>query len=150
MGFLNIITGPIKGILDGAAGIIGKFVASPQEKAEAQLALMQLQVEFTEKMAACEAEFATQQAAVIQSEAKGESFLQRNWRPILMLTFTAIIAWNYMMVPIVGAFTSTLHPAEIPPDMWTLLKLGVTGYITGRSAEKIAETVIPAFAAGKK
>jgi hypothetical protein len=36
----------------------------------------------------------------------------------------------------------------IPPDMWDLLKLGVGGYVMGRSAEKVAPGIISAFKGG--
>ena len=29
----------------------------------------------------------------------------------------------------------------LPPDMWTLMKIGLGGYVTGRSAEKIAKVM---------
>lgn len=70
-------------------------------------------------------------ASIIAAEAGGKSWLQRNWRPLLMLTFTYIIAHNYIISPMFS-FTRL----EIPPDMWELLKLGMGGYILGRSAEK--------------
>lgn len=70
-------------------------------------------------------------ASIIVAEAQGESWLQRNWRPLLMVLFGAIVANNYVLVPIFGA-----PAADIPPDMWDLLKLGVGGYVVGRSAEK--------------
>lgn len=38
--------------------------------------------------------------------------------------------WNIFNTP----------PADIPPDMWDLLKLGVGGYVVGRSAEKSIKT----------
>lgn len=70
-------------------------------------------------------------ANVIMAEANGESWLQRNWRPLLMLLFGVIIANNFLIVPLFST-----PKAEIPPDMWDLLKLGVGGYVMGRSAEK--------------
>ncbi|MCS7280543.1 MAG: hypothetical protein NZ583_02795 [Desulfobacterota bacterium] len=33
-----------------------------------------------------------------------------------------------------------LPSLEIPPDMWTLLEIGIGGYVVGRSAEKIVKT----------
>jgi len=81
------------------------------------------------------------QASVIIAEAKGESWLQKNWRPLLMAMFGAIIANNYIMFPYIQLFFGPEFAIQlvIPPDMWGLLKLGVSGYIVGRSAEKIAE-----------
>lgn len=70
-------------------------------------------------------------AAIIQAEAQGESWLQRNWRPMLMCLFGLIVANNYMAAPMFGT-----PRAEIPPDMWDLLKLGIGGYVLGRSVEK--------------
>lgn len=70
-------------------------------------------------------------AGVIVAEARGESWLQRSWRPLLMVLFGVIVANNYLVVPLFGT-----PVAEIPPDMWDLLKLGVGGYVVGRSAEK--------------
>ncbi|MCW9035572.1 MAG: holin family protein [Alphaproteobacteria bacterium] len=70
-------------------------------------------------------------ASIIIAEAQGESWLQRNWRPMLMCLFGVIIANNYLIVPLLGT-----PLAEIPSDMWDLLKLGLGGYVIGRSAEK--------------
>jgi len=70
-------------------------------------------------------------ASVIRSEATGESWLQRNWRPMLMCLFGVIVANNYIVVPLFGT-----PNADIPPDMWDLLKLGIGGYVVGRSVEK--------------
>ncbi len=71
------------------------------------------------------------QAKIITAEAEGKSWLQRNWRPILMLTFTYVVAHNYIIAPLFS-----LPHLELPPDMWELLKLGIGGYIIGRSVEK--------------
>lgn len=127
---------PITGILTAANDLIGRFVTDPTQKLQAQLELARLQTDATLKLADLDVQFATQQAAVIQTEAKSESWMTRNWRPVLMLTFTFIIAWNYIIVPIVGAFTPNLHPAVLTQDMWDLLKIGVGGYIASRGIEK--------------
>lgn len=71
------------------------------------------------------------QARIITAEAGGQSWLQRNWRPLLMLTFTYVVAHNYIIAPVFS-----LVRLDVPPDMWELLKLGVGGYIIGRSVEK--------------
>ncbi|GAB6052897.1 hypothetical protein JCM17960_17170 [Magnetospira thiophila] len=72
-----------------------------------------------------------QAASIIVAEANGESWLQRNWRPMLMCLFGIIIANNYIVSPITGSPSMPL-----PPDMWELLKIGVGGYVVGRSVEK--------------
>lgn len=74
-------------------------------------------------------------AQIIVAEAQGDSWLQRNWRPLLMVMFGVIIANNYLIVPIFRT-----PAADIPPDMWDLLKLGLGGYVVGRTVEKGLKT----------
>lgn len=76
------------------------------------------------------------QTQIIVAEAQGTSWLQRNWRPGLMGLFGVIIANNYIFNPWLNALFGLDVVMQIPPDMWDLLKLGVSGYIVGRSVEK--------------
>lgn len=81
------------------------------------------------------------QMKVILAEATGESWLQRNWRPLLMTVIVVIVANNYLLAPYLGAiFGVGLHLA-LPEQLWNLMTLGVGGYIAGRSGEKIAGTL---------
>ena len=77
---------------------------------------------------------------VIISETTGHSWLQRNWRPITMLVFVYIIAHNFIIAPLFN-----LKYLPIPPDMWGLLKIGMGGYIFGRTVEKVAPSVKDIF-----
>ena len=82
------------------------------------------------------------QKSVLLGEIQGESWLQRNWRPTVMLMFTAIIANNFIVFPYLSLFDATneyVTQLELPSYMWDCLKLGLSGYIVGRSAEKIAQ-----------
>jgi hypothetical protein len=73
---------------------------------------------------------------IILAEARGESWLQRNWRPLLMLTCIAIIANNYVLYPYVKAIFGWGVALDLPESLWELLKIGVGGYVVGRSLEK--------------
>jgi hypothetical protein len=75
------------------------------------------------------------QVSILTAEANG-SKLQRNWRPILMLSFGFIIIYEYFISKVFG-----LPDANLPERFWNLLELGMGGYVVGRSVEKIAETV---------
>ena len=77
-------------------------------------------------------------ANIILAEAKSESWLARNWRPLLMLIVVLIIANNYLFVPYANAFFNWGILLELPDALWTLLTIGVGGYTVGRSAEKVA------------
>ena len=88
-----------------------------------------------------EIQFVSYQRDIITAEAKSQSSLARNWRPITMLTFVAIILNNFLVFPYIDLFfPGKAVQLPIPPDMWNLLKLGITGYILGRSAEKGIES----------
>lgn len=101
--------------------------AEARARAQAELTQSLLQGELKELEAA---------AAVIRAEAEGESWLQRNWRPMLMCVFGAIVANNYILAPYMQALFSFSVELEVPEPMWELLNLGVGGYILGRSGEK--------------
>jgi len=77
------------------------------------------------------------QAGIVKGEVKGESWLQRNWRPLLMLIVIIIIANNYIIVPYLSAFTDSVTVLELPKGLWALLNIGVGGYVGGRSVEKV-------------
>jgi formate/nitrite transporter FocA (FNT family) len=64
---------------------------------------------------------------------------------MVMLQFAFIIGYNHIIAPMFSA-----PSLPIVPDMWELLKLGLGGYVIGRSAEKIAQEVLPAIIANKK
>jgi len=77
------------------------------------------------------------QTDIILAEAKG-GWLQRTWRPILMLVIIFIVANNYVIAPYIGLFFPEKELIlELPGGLWALLNIGVGGYVAGRSAEKI-------------
>lgn len=72
------------------------------------------------------------QSEVIKQEVSG-NWLQRSWRPILMLSFGFIIIYQYFISSVFG-----LAPINLPDKFWSLLEIGVGGYVIGRSAEKVS------------
>ncbi len=121
LSLLSAVAGPILG---GLFNVIDQAVEDKDQAVKIKAALQERVLTGQMK----ELEIA---ANIIAAEANGESWLQRNWRPLLMCLFGIIIANNYLIVPLFGTPT-----ADIPPDMWDLLKLGIGGYVVGRSAEK--------------
>lgn len=118
---LGTLIGPV---VSGLFTIIDKAVEDKDAAARIK-ARLQEQV-LTGQMKEIEAA-----AQIIVAEAKGESWLQRNWRPMLMCLFGVIVANNYIIHPWLG-----VPMLPLPPDMWELLKIGVGGYVVGRSVEK--------------
>jgi F420-0:gamma-glutamyl ligase-like protein len=133
----------IKNIADGIGTLATKLRSaftgdlSPEKKAEVEEILLQMQ-RYQMQLESKDKEL---QSNVIIAEAKGKSWLQRNWRPGLMAIFGLIIFNNYIVAPYIGLLAGAKYQVmlQIPADMWGLLKLGVSGYIVGRSAEKIAD-----------
>lgn len=82
-------------------------------------------------------------AQVITAEAQSQHWIVAAWRPILMLLFGLIIANNYIIYPYLSLFWDNAPQLTIPPDMWQLLKIGIGGYIVGRSGEKIIKNLKP-------
>lgn len=135
----GMLKNPIGEILGSVGDIIGKFVTDPDAKLKAQLEVTKLTSDFNVKLIELDTEWAKTQAEVIKTEANSSSWMARNWRPILMLSFTYIIVHTYVFVPVFR-----IPSVQIPPDMWDLLKIGVGGYVVGRSAEKIVPQAIAA------
>ena len=115
----------IKGTLEGA-GTLAKDIRTaitgdiaPDKKAELEAKLLSL-----------ESEILKAQANVIMSEANGQSWLQRSWRPITMLTFLVLVVLD----------SFGLLPFRLAEEAWGLLKIGLGGYVIGRSAETVAKT----------
>ncbi len=63
-------------------------------------------------------------AKTIRTEIQSDSWLAKNWRPLLMLLFGIIIANNYIIYPYLSLFFDKAPILKIPPDMWQLLKIG--------------------------
>jgi len=143
-GILGFLTGPFTGLVREVGGLIDGLTTTTEEKLSAQAKLQELSHVYQLKMAELDTQFAVEQAKVVIAEAQSESWITRNWRPILMLVFTYIILHNYVLAPMFS-----FGAVEIPPNMWELLKLGMGGYIFGRSGEYVAEQVSAAIKSKK-
>ena len=138
---------PIPGIntLIGSVGkIIDKFKHSPAEKAAAHLELGKLHHNMVQESLKFEIEQVKAQASIILTEAKS-GWLSRNWRPMLMLVFMAIIINNFLIWPYSTELGIVAKELAFPVWMQDLLKVGVGGYIGGRSAEKIIPATVAAW-----
>ncbi len=138
MGLLDGLN-PIKVISDGISaigGVIDDVFTNDEERAVAHNKLVEIENTLKKDMLEFQANIVKYQSQVIIAEAKGESWLQRNWRPSLMAIFGIIVANNYIIAPYLEAMFDWQVVLEIPEQLWGLLKLGVGGYIGGRSIEK--------------
>ena len=132
MGILDSITG---GAVSGILSSVGSVAKDIRES----ITGVDVQKEYEIKLKLMELETAALQAQsqVVIAEAKGESWMQRNWRPLIMLMIGAIIGYNYLIVPFLRLVWETPVILELPDGLWNLMTLGLSGYIVGRSAEKV-------------
>jgi len=128
----------ISGLLSLGKTAIEKIFPDPAARAEATLKLEKLAQEGKLAEFSAQVEILGQAAEVVKTEAASEHFLTANWRPITMLTFVAIIANNYILYPYLALFWDSAPMLTVPQDMWELIKIGLGGYVVGRSVEKTA------------
>ena len=114
----------IKDLMSG----LDKLFTSKEEKIIAENAIKQILLQK-------QLELQKMQTDVIITEAKG-NWLQRSWRPILMMSFGFIVIYVKFIGPLFGL---PIPPLEL--EFWELLKIGIGGYVVGRSAEKIANNI---------
>ncbi len=126
-----------KETVDAIGNAIDKIDKS-DEKLQLQLKYKQLMIDIESSYLDYENKLLENQSKIVESETKGESWLQRNWRPMLMLICMFIVLNNYVLVPYFN-----LPVTVLDDHVWSLMEMGVTGYVAGRSLEKISEKLGP-------
>ena len=123
---------PITAALDIGGKLIDRLWPDPEKRDQAKLALM----EMAQKGELAEL---TSRAEIVKTEAASEHWLAANWRPILMLTFGALIVARWF-----GWAAPNLTEAEYI-KLWDIVEVGIGGYVVGRSVEKIAPAIAGAL-----
>jgi hypothetical protein len=123
-------------LLSSIAGkVAGNLFPDPADKMKADAAQQQFVLGLMEHADAIE-----QSAAdIVKAEAASGNWLASSWRPITMLTFVALIVARWF-----GYSAPGMSDAEILA-LWDITKLGLGGYVVGRSAEKVLPQVIAAL-----
>lgn len=112
--------------------VAGNLFPDPEAKAKAEsemmLALMSKQAELEQAA-----------ASIVKAEAASDNWLASSWRPVVMLTFAGLIVARWF-----GWAAPNLSEAEYL-KLWSIVELGLGGYVIGRSAEKIIPSVAEAL-----
>ena len=126
----------IAALLPALVPILGKALGNliPDASARAQA-----EAEIAKQLLASSAELERAAGEIVLAEAKSEHFLAACWRPILMLTFGALIVARWL-----GYSAPGISEAEVL-KLWDIVQLGLGGYVIGRSAEKIAPQIAAAL-----
>lgn len=73
--------------------------------------------------------------------------LQRNWRPIVALSFAFVVICANFIFPAINIWAESEKLAEFITNFnanerfWDVLEILIGGYVVGRSAEKITEVI---------
>lgn len=114
------------GLVTEVSNTIDKLFTSDEERLHAKNEMLKVLKEQ-------QIELQRLQTTIIIEEAKG-NWLQRSWRPIVMLAFAFIVIYVKFLAPVFGLDTPPLEN-----EFWNLLQLGIGGYVLGRTGEKIVK-----------
>ena len=113
--------------VDAVGKIVDNVITNNEEKSEAKKQLTEVVLKSLNEVAQVQGE-------VIKTEMNG-NVLQKSWRPITMLTFVVILVCKWF------GWTDSEIPLQLEVELMSLVKLGLGGFVVGRSVEKIATTV---------
>lgn len=140
---------PIADIVTGLAGpvvaLIDELHTSDEERLTLKQKFFELQVNLYSKVLEYEGKVVDAQSRVVEAEAKSESWLAANWRPIMMVTFLCLVVNKWTGLSVILGFPQIFIPQEIELELWSLMKIGIGGYVGGRTLEKIAPSVAEAI-----
>ena len=130
---------PFLAVIQAAIGpvtkLIDSLVTTDEERLQFKQKMFELQLGMYEKFLDYETRLTEAQSKIIVAEASSDSWIAKNWRPITMLIFVGLVVCRWF------GFSAPNVTPEIESQLWTLIQIGLGGYIGGRSIEKIAETV---------
>ena len=139
------------GIIDPIFRGIDSLTTSEEEKGVIRIELMKLENMVKEKLLDLEGQrmelegkLIQAQSAVIIAEAQSQSWMARNWRPMIMLEFGALI----VLIAVGWMDTDALN--AVPEQLWSLITLGIGGYMTLRTLDKAIEKGVSIPFIGKK
>ena len=126
--FDKIFSSGIAEVTNAVGGVVDKFVTNDEERLQAKKELTEVVTKFTTDITAA-------QADVLKVELSG-NWMQRSWRPVLMLAFGFIILYQYFISQVFD-----LPLVDLPERFFDLLEIGLGGYVIGRSVEKVIDSV---------
>jgi len=129
----------IAGVFKPAAELIDNLHTSEEERLIQKAKLLDVQAAVVQQAIDYERDITLAKADIVKAEANSDSWLASNWRPVTMLAFCGLAVGD----------SFGLLPSPLASEAWTLLQIGLGGYVLGRSGEKIAKGIIQAKVTGK-
>jgi len=101
--------------------LISRLLPNPKDELRRQELILQFQKDVMLK----QADLQLAAAEIVKTEAASTHWLTASWRPILMLTFGALVVARFF-----GVNNPNMTPEEYS-HLWTLLEIGIGGYVVG-------------------
>ena len=126
----SVLKAGVGGLMDGVAGIVDRFVTTPDEKAKALIELRAMEVRETEIIV-------SSATAVLKAEAESPDPWVRRARPTFLYIMYAVLVFNFILVPVFQLFINQpIAPIILPADLYYLFGAGFLGYVGARSWDK--------------
>jgi hypothetical protein len=118
--------GKIGDLLGKVIGVVDDVITSDEERLALKAPLFEMQAKVLALVLAGEKQMLDAQTQIVQAETQSDNWLTRMWRPLTMVTFVvvSVLSWSQLGPP-------------MPEWMEEMIKLGLGGYLGGRSLEKI-------------
>lgn len=133
----------IAGVFKPAVELIDELHTSEEERLAKKAELLEAQATIMDRAFAFENERISTQANIIMAEAKSDSFLAKNIRPFTILVFLGLVVAYWF------GYQPPNLTQEVIQELFTIIKWGLSGYVGGRSVEKITKTIVEAKVTGK-
>lgn len=147
---MSLIKDIVLGLAQPVADVVDELHTSEEEKLGLKHKLFELQVALYDKVLDYEGKLVAAQAQIVTAEAQSESWLSRNWRPLMMVTFMALVVNKWLGLSILLGLPTVYVSGQVENQLWTIIQIGIGGYVGGRTLEKIAPSIASAIGSMKK
>ena len=127
----------IKPALDSVTALISQFHLSPEDQLKAQQAVAAAAQQAQVAAMDYDAKLNDIAGQNIRAETSSEDKFTSRARPSFMYVVIAVLAFNYIGLPLAMVFGSTVQPINLPADLLTLFGFCVGGYAASRTVEKV-------------
>ena len=125
----------ISGIFKPFADLVDNVHTSTEEKLLLKNELAKINQELTGKILELEGKLVDAQSKVLTAETQGDSWLQKNWRPMTMVTFLVLVVSTWL------GFSAPGLTEAMNLRLLDIVEIGLGGYVIGRSVEKVATSM---------
>lgn len=133
---IPLVSSVLETVSNVVSGTVGKFIEDKDKAKELETALT---AQLTTSVVELLGREVDAQKSVIVAEAQGESWLQRNWRPIIMMALSTMVCIYWM------GWTHQELDQPVILKILDIVQIGLGGYIGGRTAEKLADRGVEIF-----